>query len=264
MNMKKIGLLLSGLFLGLLVNAQNAPSFSGKDPLTNEAEISLSLSKTKDICVGDVITLNFKGKVNIEGWHLYSAREDGEISYNATMLDIFADESKGAKKKGKMTENKKADEFEDELLGGLIRQFHEKEVIFSQKIEITSKDVNLVAELSAQTCTSEGMCKFLKLPFEWTFTAKDCGLGAVEAPQNNTTAPVETASNPVEGAMDLAGPMMAVERVGGKVVKGLMEEAIPVKAVRMLSVSNRWLMEIQNDLPSSRWLRAVSASPTGI
>ena len=35
-------------------------------------------------------------------------------------------------------------------------------------------------------------------------------------------------SNPVEGAMDLAGPMMAVERVGGKVVKGLMEEAIPV------------------------------------
>lgn len=191
MRMKKIGLLLSGLIWVFFAHAQNLPEFSGKDPLTNEAEFSLSLSKSKGICVGDVITLTFKGKINVEGWHLYSARTDGEISYNPTMLDVFDDESKGAKKKGKMSENKKPDEREDDILGGIIRDFHEKEVIFTQKIEITSKDVHIVAELSAQTCTSEGMCKFLKLPFEWKFTATDCGIGQVEEAVDPNKAVVE-------------------------------------------------------------------------
>ena len=202
MNMKKIGLLLSGLLMAFVISAQNLPEFTGKDKFTNEAEFSLTQSKTKDICVGDVITLTFKGKINVDGWHLYSSRDDGNISYNATMLDVFDDESKGAKKRGKMSENKKPDEREDELMGGTIREFHDKEVKFSQKIEITSSDVHIVAEFSAQTCTSAGMCKFLKLPFEWKFTAKECSTGAVEPPVENVKDPKENLPEEVQAAVD--------------------------------------------------------------
>lgn len=158
------------------------PKFQGKDPNTNEAEFALVTAIPKELCVGDVVTFTFKGKVNIEGWHLYSSRQDGNIAYNPTMLEIFEDESKGIKLKGKMSENHKAEEVNDEIMGGFIRSFHEKQVDFTQKLEITGPEVVLVGQLSAQTCTSEGMCKFLKLPIEWKVSAKVCGNGMVTPP----------------------------------------------------------------------------------
>ena len=100
-----------------------APKFQGKDPNTNEADFALVTAIPKELCIGDVVTFTFKGKVNIEGWHLYSARQDGNIAYNPTMLEIFADESKGIKLKGKMSENHKAEEVNDEIMGGFIRSF---------------------------------------------------------------------------------------------------------------------------------------------
>lgn len=170
------------LFVFVLALALNTtafgqkPDFQGKDKLTTEAEFSIvSISKTSDYCVGDVIKVCFKGKVNTDGWHLYSSRDDGNTAYNPTMLEVFDDESTGMKKVGKMSEDKKPRETEDELMGGLIRDFKEHEVTFCQDLKVTSANVSLVAEFSAQTCTDAGMCKFLKLPFEWKFTAKDCG-----------------------------------------------------------------------------------------
>lgn len=175
------GLVLGFLFIALGLMAQ-LPTFDGKDKFTTEAEFALVTAVPKELCVGDVVTFTFKGKINTDGWHLYSARTDGNIAYNPTMLEIFMDESKGIKLKGAMTENHKADEVDDEIMMGLVRSFHEKQVDFTQKLEITGPDVVLVGQLSAQTCTSDGMCKFLKLPIEWRIKAKACGTGAVADP----------------------------------------------------------------------------------
>jgi hypothetical protein len=179
-------LLQSGLLLGFLISvlglSAQLPTFSGKDKFTTEAEFALVTAVPKELCVGDVVTFIFKGKINTDGWHLYSSRTDGNIAYNPTMLEIFMDESKGIKLKGAMSENHKADEVDDKLMGGYIRSFHEKQVDFTQKLEITGPDVVLVGQFSSQTCTEEGMCKFLKLPIEWRIKAKACGTGAVVEP----------------------------------------------------------------------------------
>lgn len=174
-----------GLLLGIMLSTwtlhAQLPKFEGKDKFTTEAEFSLLASIPKDLCVGDAVTFTFKGKINTEGWHLYSSRADGNIAYNPTALEIFEDESKGIRLKGRMSENHKPDEVEDDIMGGWIRSFHEKQVDFTQKLEITGPEVVLVGQLSAQTCTEEGMCKFLKLPIEWTVKAKPCGTGAVDS-----------------------------------------------------------------------------------
>ena len=158
--------------------SQNVPNFNGKDANTPEAEFSMTVSKSaENICVGDEVTVTFTGKINTKGWHLYSARQDGNISYNPTELFLFDDESKGGGLSGKMTENKKPHSYEDELMGGTIREFKEQEIKFTQKIKITDPDVNLSGEFSAQTCCTPemgGMCKFLKLDWSWKFTAKEC------------------------------------------------------------------------------------------
>lgn len=193
--------------------AQDVPAFEGQDPNTPEASFTMTVSKyARDLCVGDEVTVCFTGKINSPGWHLYSSRADGEISYNPTELYLYEDESKGAALSGKMTENKKPREYEDELMGGTIRDFKEKEVKFCQKIKITEVNVDLVGELSAQTCVDPdqgGMCKFLKLPFSWKFTAKECpeagtdpvrtpaetgDPGKAQTPDDNTTDP-ENGSN---------------------------------------------------------------------
>ncbi len=176
------GLRTAGLLLFILVMAvsgfaQGLPVFDGKDPKVPQAEFSVVASKTKDICVGDVITLTFKGKSMMEGWHLYSSRTDGNIQYNPTTFKLFADESKGVKLKGKMTENHVPDEVDDEIMGGLLRSFHEKEVDFKQKIEITGANVVVSGQFDAQVCKDDAGCFFLKPQLKWAFTAKDCGLG---------------------------------------------------------------------------------------
>ncbi len=188
LHLLKSSLLLWMLLAASFVQGQGLPTFEGKDKNCPEADFALVTAIPKELCVGDIVTFTFKGKVNVEGWHLYSARQDGNTAYNPTLLEIFADESKGIKLKGKMTENHKPEEVDDKLMGGLIRSFHEKQVDFTQKLEITGPDVVLVGQLSAQTCTEEGMCKFLKLPVEWTVKAKDCGTGAVGDPAGDTTS----------------------------------------------------------------------------
>ncbi len=176
-SLRAAGLLLLMTVVAWAGNVQGQLIFNGKDPKVPQAEFSLVISKTKDICVGDVITLTFKGKSNMDGWHLYSSRADGKTAYNPTMLDVFKEESKGMKLKGKMTENHKPIEIEDELMGGTIREFHEKQVDFSQRIEITGPDVVIVGKFEAQTCKDNEGCFFLKPDFKWSFKAKDCGLG---------------------------------------------------------------------------------------
>jgi thiol:disulfide interchange protein len=182
-------LLAFGCFLIAPDISAQAPKFAGKDANTPESEFSLATSIPKELCVGDVVTFRFKGKVNVDGWHLYSSRDDGNIAYNPTALEIFAEESKGIKLKGKMTENHKAQEVEDELMGGFIRSFHEKQVEFTQKLEITGPEVVLEGQLSAQTCTDAGMCKFLKLGIEWRATAKGCSANIAGAANAGSPSP---------------------------------------------------------------------------
>lgn len=165
-------LLLTGLLLGCQIHSQ-APDFTGKDPNTTEGTFKLQFSKTSGYCIDDVFTAHFTGEVQ-DGWHLYSARKDGEIMYNPTELVIFEDESAGIALVGKMTENKTPREYEDTLMGGTIRDFKEHKVKFSQKMKFTERNVNVVGELAAQICTDAGICKFLRLPFEWKLTVEAC------------------------------------------------------------------------------------------
>ena len=181
---------LSGSLFG-----QDVPSFQGADPRTPEAAFTVTTSHyAKDLKVGDEVTLCFKGKILVDGWHLYSARADGDIGYKATSLFFFEEDTKGAELVGNMSENKKPREYDDEIMG-LIRDFKEKEVTFCQKIKITSTDVSIEGELSAQTCVDPekgGMCKFLQLPFTWKFTAAPAEDAAVEPVTPNTNIEPET------------------------------------------------------------------------
>lgn len=185
------------------------PVFTGKDANASEVEVSMTFSKyPKDICVGDEVTLCFTAKVVEPGWHLYSSRTDGNISYKATEFFIFKEDSKGASLSGKMTENKKPKEYEDELMGGTIREFKEHEVTYCQKIKITEENVDIEAEFAFQFCVAPekgGMCKFLNLPFEWEFKAKTCG-NEVATPDNGTADPEKGANEGNEnGASTDAG-----------------------------------------------------------
>lgn len=163
-----------------------APKFNGKDPLYSEVEVAFDYSPKTNLKVGDIVTVQFKAKLLVDGWHLYSSRRDGNTAYQPTELAIFDDESKGIKLSGGMTENRKAQEREDELMGGLIRDFKEHDVTFTQKLKITGKDVVLVGEFAGQYCTEAGMCKFMKAPLEWKFTAAE-GTAPVEDPATDTS-----------------------------------------------------------------------------
>ncbi len=195
------------MFLGLGSWSQG-PVFNGKDAKGEEVEFSMTFSKyPKDICVGDEVTLCFTGKVVAPGWHLYSSRTDGEISYKPTEFYIFEEDSEGAELSGNMTENKKPHEFEDELMGGVIRDFKEKEVTFCQKIKITKENVDIEAELAFQFCVDPdqgGMCKFLNLPFEWAFKAKSCGENLT--PENNDTEPEIILNESKNGTHEKSAP----------------------------------------------------------
>lgn len=210
------------LFCGILyhsASAQDLPKFSGSEPNAPEVTFSMTLDKyAKDLKVGDVVTVCFKGSIQADGWHLYSSNASGNISYNPTELAFFDDETKGAELKGSMTENKKPHEYEDELMGGTIRDFKEREVTFCQKIKITAADVDIVGELAAQICVDPdkgGMCKFLNLPFTWKFKAQPAA-AAVDNPVNEK--PDATEGDPVENGdgekannPDGEGPQEALE-----------------------------------------------------
>lgn len=160
------------LLMGWVSRTQaQAPTFNGKDPNFKEATVKLAVSPAGPYKVGDIITLTFDAHVVEDGWHLYSARKDGNIAYNATELFIFDEESQGIKLSGSMSENRKPREREDEIMGGTIRDFAEHDVRFTQKLKVTGPKVKLVGEFVYQFCTDAGMCKFPKLPLEWAFSA---------------------------------------------------------------------------------------------
>jgi hypothetical protein len=150
---------------------ENAPQNPGlpvvddRAGLYKEIDVDLQINPSSALKPGDEVTFTYKVAVLEDGWHLYSARTDGDIGYNPTELTLFADESKGFEKLGDMTENATATEWQDPDLG-LIRDFKEKEVTFTQKLKVTAEDAVLVGEFATQYCR-EGMCKFAKFPVEW-------------------------------------------------------------------------------------------------
>lgn len=143
------------------------PVFEGPSQLFKEIDVRFSASPNSDLAVGSVVTLTFAAEVMEDGWHLYSSNDEGDFAYNPTQLVVFADETKGFELLGNMTENAKPVERQDATLGGLVREFHEKQVAFTQQIKVTAPDATLAAEFHIQYCR-DGMCKFAKLPLEWT------------------------------------------------------------------------------------------------
>lgn len=143
------------------------PVFDGPNQMFTEIDVRFSVSPTSGWKVGDVVTLTFATEVMEEGWHLYSALDEGDMAYNPTQLVVFPDETKGFELVGKMTENAKPVERQDAALGGLVREFKEKQVTFTQQAKITDPQAVLASEFHIQYCR-DGMCKFAKLPLEWT------------------------------------------------------------------------------------------------
>lgn len=157
----------SGGAVAAPASAPGAPVFNGRDSRFSEVSVELGVNPASGYKDGDEVTLTFKARVEVDGWHLYSARRDGEIAYNPTELIVYEDETKGVSKVGDMVEDKVAKERMDDLLDGLVRDFSEKEVVFTQKVKVEGEAPVLVGELSFQYCNPEGACKFAKLPVEW-------------------------------------------------------------------------------------------------
>ena len=174
-----------------------APTFQSRVKDYNELEVLMDYAPKSGWKVGDVVTFQFKARILDHAWHAYSCRQDGKIAYQPTEMFLFADECKGVKLSGKMTENLKPHEREDKIMEGLIRDFKEHEVTFTQKVKITGKEVVLSGEFSIQYCTmgDMGQCKVFKSPLEWRFTALDGVLPAEEGatPITMDAAPVDSA-----------------------------------------------------------------------
>jgi hypothetical protein len=143
------------------------PVFEGPSQLFKEIDVRFTVSPASGWQVGDVVTLTFAAEVMEEGWHLYSALDEGDMAYNPTQLVVFPDETKGFELVGKMTESAKPIERHDPTLGGLVREFKEKQVTFTQQVKLTAPQAVLASEFHIQYCR-DGMCKFAKLPLEWT------------------------------------------------------------------------------------------------
>jgi thiol:disulfide interchange protein DsbD len=187
-------LVLLATLLGFLRMSAQGPSITFDAKSTPHSSWRVSASKTADLKVGDVVTLNFTGKPEAN-WHLYSSRKDGEIAYNPTELFLFADEgSKGIALSGGMKENKAAHEEEDELMGGIVRHWENgEEVVFSQNVKITGTDINAIGELAFQCCMSDGQCIRGQGKFTWKTTAKAADAGTPPAVIDTpVTVPSET------------------------------------------------------------------------
>ena len=183
--------LLGILFWGGLnpISAQNSkPKLDTEDAeLTNW---TVSASKTADqLKVGDVFTISFKGHVKQPGWHLYSTQPaPNGMGYNPTRFEFIAEESKGIKISGQMSENPRPVSLWDDLMRDSLRYFREHDVTFDQKFKITGSEVKLIGEFSYQICVDPeggGQCRFLALPFEYSFKIKDAGGNSNISPDSN-------------------------------------------------------------------------------
>jgi|GEM_PF-2640583 len=144
--------------------------FNGNDALYQEISVQLSVQPQGPWKVGQDVKLSFKTKA-IADWHLYSARKDGKIAYNPTEVVLFEEDCRGVRLSGDMAEDKVAQERQDPTLGGLVRDFKDGEVTFSQSLTITDAACKLSGEFAGQVCTDAGVCKFFKFPIEWKFEA---------------------------------------------------------------------------------------------
>jgi Disulphide bond corrector protein DsbC len=145
-------------------NTGIAPA-GGPASLYKEVGIDFQFTPGSGNKVGSEVTFTCKVTVLEDGWHLYSARTDGDIGYNPTELILFADESKGIELLGTMAENATAIDHQDPQLG-LVREFKEKEVTFTQQLKLTADGATLGGEFAVQYCR-DGMCKFGKFPVAW-------------------------------------------------------------------------------------------------
>lgn len=142
-----------------------ATPVGGPTSLYKEVGIDFQFTPGSGNKTGSEVTFTCKVTVLEDGWHLYSARTDGDIGYNPTELTLFADESKGIELSGTMAENATAIDHQDPQLG-LVREFKEKEVIFTQQLKLSADDAVLSGEFAIQYCR-DGMCKFGKFPVAW-------------------------------------------------------------------------------------------------
>jgi hypothetical protein len=149
----------------------SSPDFNGQDPMFSEIDVELKYGPKRTPIIGDEITMAFVVQVKDPKWHLYSARKDGKIAYNPTVLELFPEECKGMELVGDMSEDRPIKEYEDKLLGGTIREMDNVKVTFSQRFKITGPEVTISGQFSGQYCNPGGACKFFKFPLEWNIKA---------------------------------------------------------------------------------------------
>ncbi len=129
------------------------------------AQWTAKLSKT-EAKVGETIEVIFTATIE-KDWYIYSADLDHNIGPIPTTFKFNKDASFALV--GTITQNDKPIKKHDEIWGAEISYYKEK-AIFSQKITLLSKKLNLIANVDGQTCTEVGgKC----IQFEEEFTLKN-------------------------------------------------------------------------------------------
>lgn len=192
-----------------------------------EVKWTYTLSKTSNYEVGDIITIKFKADVLDTRWHLYSVQPSPEMAYTSTEFYLVEDDSKGIQKVGGMTESVKPVEEPDEIMGGVVRYFKEHTITFTQKVKVTSKSPKMVAEVYGQYCLSPeegGMCKPLRLPFTWEFTAKEKAAEVEEVAPEETNTDETNGGSGEDGSEDGGGENAEEENAGVEGAEGVANE----------------------------------------
>lgn len=144
-----------------------------------------------------------------QGWHVYDQDmpEDGPNS-----LEFVFYKLEGARQVGKFVPNSKAHEEYDKMFGMNLR-WYEKQVTFTQKLEVTdAAKFKVEVEVVSSACNDTGCLPPQR--DEFTFSTKDLKSTAAVAPSGDAEAPLSsepTATPIVDSAVADATPVAGVE-----------------------------------------------------
>lgn len=135
------------------------PSFAVKDDDGSLiADWSIQLEKPGAIKIGDEVNVCFDINIVKANWHAYSASKAPNTANKPT--DFLPDLSlcKDLKLVSVLKDTQKPHEYEDEIMGGFMREFNEHKVRWIQKVIITGPNPVLVGETDYQVCLTDGKC----------------------------------------------------------------------------------------------------------
>ncbi len=160
--MKNLFVILLSLFLvtfSLNVQSQSLSDFGQKKAQKDPVSWTQSYAKTG----AHEYTLTFKATADPH-WHFYSQYTEGTMP-----MAFYFDDIEGYKRLGDVLESPKPKEEYDETLGGLTK-YWDKTATFTQKIKLSSPEVNVHGAIEFQACI-DGACTMLTYNFK--FDIKD-------------------------------------------------------------------------------------------